>query len=152
MYLIRCVLILVICIVPLASCKVGNDNINKVVIETSVGSNHIFQVQIANTPEKWERGLMFVEYLPKDHGMLFYYDENKPQSFWMKNTLISLDVIFIKENGKISNIHHMAVPLDEETKLPSLGSIVAALEVNGGTAAKLGIKAGDVVKHPFFKK
>ncbi|MGG2383185.1 DUF192 domain-containing protein, partial [Salmonella enterica] len=79
-----------------------------------------------------------------DAGMLFDYKFETETAFWMKNTLIPLDMIFIRANGTIANVAERAVPLDE-TSIPSNGAVRAVLEVNGGTASRLGIKAGDKV-------
>lgn len=145
-------LLLFIIITPLTSCKEGNDPYEKVIIETSDGKQHEFKMLLADEKDEWKKGLMFVKAMPENEGMLFYYHEDLNLSFWMKNTLIPLDIIFIRKDGVISNVHHMAVPLDEDTSLKSLGAVHAAIEINGGIAAKLGIKSGDIVKHGFFQK
>lgn len=116
------------------------------VIETAGGVKHKFTVELALTPAQQARGLMFRERMDDDKGMLFPYDRPQQLSFWMKNTLIPLDIIYVAEGGRILNIAH-AKPLDL-TPLYSEGAAIAALEINGGLAARLGIRPGDTVRHP----
>jgi uncharacterized membrane protein (UPF0127 family) len=89
---------------------------------------------------------MHRETLPERAGMLFVYDEPHRGGFWMKNTLIPLDMLFIKANGNIVHIAANAVP-EDETPIPSNEPVLAVLEINGGTAAALGIKEGDRVQY-----
>ena len=105
-------------------------------------ATHHFTVEVAATPEQQERGLMFRKSLPGDHGMLFPYDPPADVSFWMKNTLIPLDIVFIRSDGTIVRITH-AKALDL-TPLPAGEPVAAVLEIRGGRAAELGIKEGDV--------
>src|SRR5438067_1245112 len=107
---------------------------------------HRFTVAVARTPEQQERGLMFVRFLAPNRGMIFPYDPPQQVAFWMKNTLIPLDIIFIRADGRIARIAN-AKPLDE-TPLPSGEPAAAVLEIAGGRAAQLGIKAGDRVEWP----
>ncbi len=118
-------------------------------IATSSGQ-HAFQVEIAANDASRERGLMDRRYMAPDHGMLFEFDRNEPVSFWMKNTYIPLDMIFIAPSGVVTRIVANAEPLSERV-IPSGGPCVAVLELNGGTAAAIGLKVGDKVRHPFFK-
>ena len=108
-----------------------------------------FTVEIADDPEEMARGLMHRENLAMSAGMLFVYTEPRRASFWMRNTLIPLDMLFIDAQGVVQHIHHMAVPLDE-TPIPSEGKVQAVLEINGGLAARLGIEKGAAVRHPVF--
>jgi uncharacterized protein len=101
-----------------------------------------FTVEVAATPEQQERGLMFRKSLAGDHGMIFPYDPPQDVSFWMKNTLIPLDIIFIRSDGTIIRITH-AKALDV-SPLPAGEPVAAVLEIRGGRAAELGIKEGDV--------
>jgi hypothetical protein len=110
---------------------------------------HVFHVEIVTTPEQMAQGLMYRKSLAPDAGMLFDYGRPQPASFWMKNTLIPLDMIFIGADGRIVNIHERAVPHSLDP-IPSAGPVRAVLEVNGGTASRLGIKPGDRVLHPIF--
>jgi uncharacterized membrane protein (UPF0127 family) len=103
---------------------------------------HRFNVDVAATSEQQERGLMFVKSLAGDRGMIFPYDPPQEVAFWMKNTLIPLDIIFIRSDGTIVRITK-AEALDL-TPLPSGEPIAAVLEIGGGRAAELGITEGDV--------
>ena len=122
----------------------------KLVIESGKKS-HSFMVEIADTPSARMKGLMFREKLDKKKGMLFLFDRVSVQGFWMQNTLIPLDMIFIKEDGKIAKIHPNARPKDL-TMIGSGQPVKAVLEINGGQAEKLGIKAGDRVIYKVFAK
>jgi uncharacterized membrane protein (UPF0127 family) len=110
---------------------------------------HTFAVEMAITPEEQARGLMFRRELPEGQGMLFDFQREQPTSFWMKNTYVSLDMIFIRADGRILRIAENTVPLSE-TLVPSGGQVRAVLEVVAGTAKKLGIVPGDRVAHPIF--
>ena len=111
------------------------------------GSAYKFEVEIVTTPETRAQGLMFRKSLAANGGMLFIYPGEQPVSFWMKNTLIPLDMLFVRADGSIAHIAHNAVPHDE-TPIDSGASVKAVLEVNGGTATALGIKEGDRVEYP----
>ncbi len=108
-----------------------------------------FSVEIADTEASREFGLMFRKDLAPDRGMLFEFDQPSVQSFWMRNTLIPLDIIYIGADGRIVSIARDARPMDE-TPLSSRGPAIGVLEIEGGLAAKLGIEPGDKVVHPFF--
>lgn len=108
-----------------------------------------FTVETADTPQERSRGLMHRETLPRNVGMLFVYDAPQPVAFWMKNTLIPLDMIFADATGTVRNVHHMARPHDE-TAIPGEGRIKAVLEINGGLARVLGIGPGTQLRHPAF--
>jgi uncharacterized membrane protein (UPF0127 family) len=110
-------------------------------IRTNLATHH-FIVEVAATPEQQERGLMFRRSVAADRGMIFPYDPPQEVSFWMKNTLIPLDIIFIRSDGTIVRVTH-AKALDV-TALPSGEPVVAVLEIRAGRAAELGIKEGDV--------
>ena len=112
---------------------------------TSGGKVHTFRVELARTPQEQAKGLMFRTEMGPDEGMIFPFDPQRGASFWMRNTVIPLDLIFVAPDGRISNIAANAVPYDE-TPLSSLGDAKAVLELNGGRAAQLGIKAGDRVE------
>lgn len=118
------------------------------VVETAGGPRR-FQVEIADTPDAITRGLMFRESLPATGGMLFQFSDLRPRAFWMRNTLIPLDIIFIDGAGIIRRIHPNARPLDL-TSIPSGGPAAAVLEINGGHARLAGIREGDRVRHAFF--
>jgi uncharacterized membrane protein (UPF0127 family) len=108
-----------------------------------------FQVEIADTPQTRARGLMFVEQMPRMAGMLFIYEEPQSVSFWMKNTLIPLDMLFAAPDGEILHIHENAIPGDL-TPIPGGDGVQMVLEINGGMSRRLGIAVGDVMQHPSF--
>jgi hypothetical protein len=110
----------------------------------SATGNHSFAVQIAATAEQQEHGLMFYRSLGANQGMIFPYDPPQQVSFWMKNTLIPLDMLFIRSDGTIARIV-TAKPLDE-TAVPGGEPVAAVLELRGGLAAELGIREGDTVE------
>jgi uncharacterized membrane protein (UPF0127 family) len=110
---------------------------------------HAFQVEMAITPEEKEHGLMFRRELPEGHGMLFDFQVDQNVAFWMKNTYIPLDMLFIRGDGRILRIAENTEPLSERN-IPSGGPVRAVLEVIGGTAKKLGIAAGDRVGGSIF--
>lgn len=118
-------------------------------IETAAGGSYRFTVELAVTPEQMARGLMFRTELAEDAGMLFVLDRERPMAFWMKNTLIPLDMLFIDRSGRIVRIHERAVPLST-TSIPSGQPVKAVLEINGGLSARLGIRPGDRVVHEVF--
>lgn len=106
-----------------------------------------FSVDVADTPELRSRGLMFVEDMPTMSGMLFVYDREQTVSFWMKNTLIPLDMIFADGSGVVKRVHENAVPGDL-TGIPGGSDIQFVLEINGGMADRLGIDEGTEMRHP----
>jgi len=106
-----------------------------------------FAVEIADTPGERARGLMHRETLPRGAGMLFVYERPQPVSFWMRNTLIPLDIIFADASGTVARVHANAVPLDE-TAIPGGRAIQFVLEINGGLAAAFGIAPGTELRHP----
>jgi hypothetical protein len=108
-----------------------------------------FTVDIADTPAERSQGLMFVEDMPRMTGMLFIYERPQAVSFWMKNTLIPLDMIFTSPQGEILRVHENAVPGDL-TPIPGGDGVQMVLEINGGLSARLGITEGDVMQHPSF--
>jgi len=111
---------------------------------------HTYQVEIAKTEDEHAKGLMYRRFMPADRGMLFEFDVDEPVSFWMKNTYIALDMVFIAPDGAVTHIAENAEPLSEAL-VPSGGPCVGVLELNGGAAAKIGLKVGDKVKAGFFK-
>jgi uncharacterized protein len=116
---------------------------------TSETGDHKFTVELATTPAQQEQGLMYRRNMPADAGMLFDFGHPMTTTFWMKNTLIPLDMLFVGADGRIVNIHERAVPMSE-TLIPSQGEVRAVVELNGGTAARLGIRPGDRVIYPIF--
>jgi len=118
-------------------------------IVTSTG-RHQFKVEITATEADKAMGLMFRQHLPKRSGMLFGYDKPFEITMWMKNTYISLDMIFIKKNGIVHRIERGTEPFSEAT-ISSRGDVSAVLEVAAGVADEIGLKPGDTIEHSFFK-
>lgn len=108
------------------------------------GQAHTFRVEVARSAIEQAHGLMFRTKMGADEGMIFPMDPPRDASFWMRNTVIPLDIVFIGSDGRILNIAANAVPYSEQS-LPSLGPVKGVLELNGGRAAQLGIAAGDRV-------
>jgi uncharacterized membrane protein (UPF0127 family) len=113
-------------------------------IVTAAGRRHVFTVEIARTGAQQEHGLMDRGAMAADAGMLFPFDPPRPASFWMRNTRIPLDMIFIRPDGTIARIAANTVPMSEE-QIGVTEPVTAVLELNGGRAAALGIAAGDRV-------
>lgn len=111
---------------------------------TSTTGVHRFTVEIARTPEQQQHGMMFRTSMAPDRGMLFPYDQPIEVAFWMKNTLIPLDIIFIRAGGTIARIS--AAAPRSEAQVPSGEPVVAVLEIARGRAAELGIREGDRVE------
>lgn len=126
---------------PIAACS----DDSRLVIQSESGE-HVFNVELVDTAESRARGLMYVQELAPDAGMLFDFKAERPVSFWMRNTFIPLDMIFITADGVVKNIHVNARPHDE-TSIPSDGPVQYVLEIPGGRSVELGIEAGDSVEH-----
>lgn len=109
------------------------------------GKKLAFRVEVARTGAEQAQGLMFRTTLGPDEGMIFPMHPPRQASFWMRNTVIPLDIIHIGVDGRISNIHANTVPYSE-SPLPSEGLVKGVLELNGGRAAELGIVPGDKVE------
>ncbi|QPQ55172.1 DUF192 domain-containing protein [Allosphingosinicella flava] len=108
------------------------------------GRAHLFQVEVAATPQEQGQGLMYRQTLAPNAGMIFPFEEPRIASFWMKNTLIPLDMVFIRADGTISSIAANTIP-HSLTPVQSSEPVAAVLELAGGRAAELGIEAGDKV-------
>ena len=109
---------------------------------------HRFDVEIADNESARERGLMFRDSMPADHGMLFLFERPAPQTFWMKNTHIPLDILYFDENYKLVSVQQRVPPCrsDPCAVYPSEGPAQYVLELNSGVADKLGVKPGDALK------
>ena len=129
--------------VLLASCRSAAGD--HVVLEPTDGAPVTVAVEVVSTPQARQLGLMYREKLAADSGMLFLFPASQPLSFWMRNTKISLDILYLAEDGKILNIHERTTPFSEEG-LPSAGPSRLVLEVDGGFCAQHGIRAGDHVR------
>ncbi|HTV44476.1 MAG TPA: DUF192 domain-containing protein [Stellaceae bacterium] len=115
----------------------------------TAGGRHSFTVELAETPAQMEQGLMFRRSLAPDAGMLFDFKEPTMATMWMHNTLIPLDMLFVDQHGRIVNIAQRAVPESDQT-IAAAAPVRAVIELNGGTAERLGIKPGDRVLYPIF--
>jgi uncharacterized membrane protein (UPF0127 family) len=124
------------------------EKLEPLAINTS-GGRREFQVEVARNDEDRARGLMFRRSLAPDRGMLFDFARVEPVSMWMQNTYIPLDMLFIRPDGTVARVAENAEPLSTRT-IPSGEPVLAVLELIGGSAARLGIKAGDRVEHPLF--
>jgi uncharacterized membrane protein (UPF0127 family) len=123
---------------------------SSLVIDAAAGPVTI-TVEIADTAQSRAVGLMFRRDLGLRQGMLFDFQAPQPVSFWMRNTLIPLDMLFIDSGGRIVRIHANAEPLSE-VPIPSGEPVLAVLEIAGGEAARLGIAVGDQAHHPIFER
>jgi|SRR5579862_3627213 uncharacterized protein len=132
-----------ILMLAVAAGPAGAAEVQKLDIVTAHGPQH-FSVELATTEGEREFGLMYRQNLAADAGMLFLYPGEQEVEFWMKNTLIPLDMLFIGADGRIRHIEERAVPLTE-TPISSVYPVKAVLEVNGGTVERLDIHPGDVV-------
>lgn len=115
-------------------------------IRSKTGS-YRFQTEVSDTPETRAQGLMYREQMATFAGMLFVYDKPQPMRFWMRNTLITLDMLFIDAQGSVARIHENAIPLDETTIFGG-DAIQYVFEINGGLSKSLGITVGSAVRHP----
>jgi len=120
-------------------------------IATQGGQKQAFKVEVARNDADRAQGLMFRRSMPADQGMLFDFGRVEPVSMWMQNTYLPLDMLFIRPDGTIARIAANTEPLSTRT-IPSGEPVLAVLELNAGTATKLGIKPGDRVEHPIFKR
>ena len=118
-------------------------------VATLGGSRFHFTVEVAETEDQLHQGLMFRDALAEDAGMLFLLGKEEEASFWMRNTFLPLDMLFIARNGRITNIHRNAPP-GSTAIISSTEPVIAVLEVNAGITARLGIRGGDQVIHPAF--
>jgi uncharacterized membrane protein (UPF0127 family) len=130
---------------PLAACS----DDSRLVINSD-GASHEFKVELVDTPESRAQGLMYRQELADDAGMLFDFLDERPVSFWMRNTFIPLDMLFISADGVIRTIHVNAVPHDP-TSIPSQVPVQFVLEIPGGRSKELGIEPGDTVEHARIK-
>ncbi|MGP9791477.1 DUF192 domain-containing protein [Roseinatronobacter sp. NSM] len=106
-----------------------------------------FNVEIADTDALRAQGLMNRETLPRSAGMLFIFEAPTSPSFWMRNTLIPLDMIFVDPTGAVTHVHHNAIPHDT-TPIPGGDNVLMVLEINGGLSRSMGIDIGSELRHP----
>ena len=143
-----CALALLACTADGSRARADSLSRSRLVIETPL-SRHAFTVEVAVTPASRQRGLMHRRSLAPDAGMLFDYGRATPAAMWMKNTFIPLDMLFIDGDGLILKIAERTVPHSLDM-VASDGPARAVLELNAGTAARLGIRTGDRVRHAIF--
>ena len=122
--------------------------LEKLVIETANGPR-TYQIEVMRTEAERERGLMLRPFMPADRAMLFDFGKVDKVAMWMKDTLIPLDMLFIRQDGTIARIAAMTEPMSERI-IPSGEPVLAVLEINGGQAAHFGIGEGDIVRHKLF--
>lgn len=128
----------------------GQFTLDKLSIETQSGGIIPFNVELALTPDQHAQGLMNRSAMAQNAGMLFVFPDEGKRIFWMKDTLIPLDMLFLSRDGRIHHIHPMAQPQDKSL-ITSEAESFAVLELNGGIAGQLGIQVGDRVVHPAFR-
>ena len=116
---------------------------------TTAGGEHVFEVEIASTPEEKAMGLMFRTSLAGNAGMLFPYSPPQEATMWMRNTYFSLDMVFIRADGIVHRVEPRTEPFSERV-IASRGDVAAVLELKAGTAERLGLKPGDRVRHALF--
>jgi uncharacterized protein len=131
--------------VPPAYAKMRQDTLRIL----SGGTEHSFAIEVASTEKEKALGLMFRTELKDNQGMLFPYTVERGLQMWMHNTYIPLDMLFIRADGTIVRIEEQAEPLSDRV-ISSGSPVLAVLEIPGGAAARLGIKAGDKVRYPTF--
>lgn len=137
--------LLTIAVAPAAAQELA---VEPLTIVTASG-RHAFKVEMAVTPAEQAKGLMFRRELASDRGMLFPYPREQEATFWMKNTYISLDMVFIRADGTVRRIAERTEPLSEAT-VYSGGPVLAVLELPAGTAERIGLRPGDRVIHRLF--
>ncbi len=121
---------------------------DRLTIETGAGPVP-FTVELVDTPQTRAQGLMFRNTLAQNHGMLFDFKRVEAVTMWMKNTLIPLDMLFVRADGTIHHIAANTEPLSTRI-IPSQGPVLAVFEIGGGEAQRLGIEVGDTLRHPVF--
>lgn len=141
-------MLLLLMVVLLLSDQAYASDPNRLDIATRTGT-HSFSVELALTPPERAQGLMFRKQMDEDAGMLFRFERVKPVAMWMKNTFIPLDMIFIRPDGSVADIHYNAVPHSEDI-IQSSEPVLYVLELNAGVAQKIDVRRDDVVKHPLI--
>ena len=140
-------LVVAACLAPHAAVAAEFEPLN---IIGKAGSHH-FQVEVARTDKERATGLMYRKEVPEGRGMLFDFGREQEVSMWMENTYVSLDMIFIRKDGRILSIAENTTPLSRAV-VSSKGPAFAVLEVVAGTAKKLGLAPGDQIAHPLFSQ
>lgn len=137
----------VIAVVASFAPAVGHAAAGDTLVVTTPAGKHAFTIEWAVTPDERERGLMYRKSMPKDHGMLFDFQTEQSVAFWMRNTYLPLDMLFIDGAGTVKRIEHKATPLSDRF-IPSGAPVRYVFEINGGMADTLGISEGDKVTIP----
>jgi uncharacterized membrane protein (UPF0127 family) len=127
----------------------GETSLESLEIVTASGS-HKFSVEVMRDDSQRARGLMYRRFMPEDRGMLFDFKREEAVSMWMKNTYLPLDMVFIDRTGRVVNVAENAEPLSERI-IPSGAPAFAVLELNAGTARRIGLKVGDRLRHSMFR-
>lgn len=128
----------------------GSGATEPLAIDTGAG-RRTFSVEVMRNDEDRARGLMFRRTMAADHGMLFDFERVQPVSMWMRNTYLPLDMVFIRADGTVARVAADTEPLSDRN-IASGEPVLGVLELNAGTAARLGIRAGDRVEHPLFRR
>ncbi len=134
-------IVFLIALIGLTACQFGDDDKQTIIIQTPSGEQVAFDVSVAKTDDEQKQGLMFVDDMPLDEGMIFLYKKPRRSLFWMKDTLIPLDMLFFDQNNELIHIEHSATPLDESPRGPN-GKICSVVELNGGVAMSLELGDG----------
>ena len=148
MLLLSCAAMIASLFVFVAKAQLQSFATSELTIISATGP-HRFTVEVAVTPAQMQQGLMFRRTMAADAGMLFDYKTPMVATMWMRNTFIPLDMLFVDAQGRIVNVHQRAVPQSLDV-IAATGPVRAVIELNGGTAARLGIAPGDQVQHPIF--
>lgn len=146
---LRTLILAISLFIPIEIVSAGDNYLNgleqiEISVKNQVGQTNLFDAYLADSDKKRNRGLMHIQSLPKNKAMLFVFPSPKFASIWMKNTLISLDIIFIDQNQTIIKIHKYAKPLNLKS-ISSNRRVKWVLEINGGLADELNINAGDKI-------
>ena len=124
------------------------ESLEGLTVDTASGP-HRFKVEVMRTEPDRERGLMFRKTMARDHGMLFEYEAEQPVAFWMHNTYLPLDIVFIGKDGRVVHVARDAKPMDDSL-IPSGSPALGVLELDAGTAKAIDLKDGDRVHHAMF--
>jgi uncharacterized protein len=137
-------------VAPLRADQAKPFTVSEATIITAAGNRYPFRVELARTPDERAQGLQGRKMLAADAGMLFEFEAPQPVAMWMKNTYVSLDMIFIAADGRIINIARDTMPQSLKA-IESAGPVKGVLEVRAGVTARMGIRPGDRVVHKMFE-
>ncbi len=145
---LRAVAIVCLALICLATPQISYAEQTTITVESATGS-HVFDIEIADDPQERASGLMHRREMARNAGMLFVYDPPQEAAFWMKNTPLTLDILYADAAGVIINIARRTTPFSTRS-IPSGGVVRGVLEINGGVAEELGVTEGDRLIHPVF--